>query len=114
MTFSISLIQALVLLDNKEALTMRGDHKKSTFDLIRKTPKSIAEATKLANEILGKDLPQLSFTEKVCLLLIEAMVEKQAILSNTSLAEIRFTKRHVLLETRWSYLQVESHLKRLE
>ncbi len=97
---SISLIQALILLDEREVLkSCSGD-----LDCFEATRKNVAIAHKLAGQILGRG--RLALQEKVLLLLIEEMVGNKR--------EWRFSRERVREYTGWSRRLLKTHIDRLE
>ncbi|HEV7736536.1 MAG TPA: hypothetical protein VGO47_04090 [Chlamydiales bacterium] len=110
---SISLIQAIILLDKKEVQSKSAHCKHPTIESFELTPKNIAKATELIRQTLGRDLHQPSLLEKVFLLIIETMVEKQSALRKVDRSDFRFTRKDVRTETSWSEPQVQLHLGRL-
>jgi hypothetical protein len=110
---SFSLIRALILLDKKEMLSKSTRCKKSKIESLELTAKNIAKATELIQQTLGRDLHHLSLREKVFLLLIEIMVEKQSALRKIRRSDFGFTREEVRIETSWSAPHVKYHLGRL-
>jgi hypothetical protein len=53
---SISLIQAIVLLDKKEIVNRSGGRKQQELVLLEATSENIGKATELIRHVLGKDL----------------------------------------------------------
>ncbi len=110
---SISLIQAIILLDKKEVLSKSARCKHPKIESFELTPKNIAKATELIRQTLGRDLNHLSLLEKAFLLIIETMVEKQSSLKKVNRSDCRFTRKDIRIETSWSEPQVKLHLGRL-
>lgn len=74
--------------------------------------KDIELANKLANEVLGQSLDELSKPSRTLLSLIFEMVSAMA--GENPVDEVFFTRRRVREHTGWTDWQVKNHIKQLE
>ncbi len=110
---SISLIQALVLIDQGKSFIKPPRFKNLKIDYFEATKESLALAQKLADQILGKDLSISVLETRVLLLLIEGMVDK-ACTKKSQRSGYQFTLKNILEYTGWRLKIIEEHVNRLE
>lgn len=112
---SISLIQAIVLLHEKERLKKKPIKLKNRkIHRIEATSQNLAVARKLAHMALGRNLRDLPRQTKILFLLIETMEEKWRKQGIGKHSAVRFSRKNIRLETGWSDTQISLHLNRLE
>ena len=76
-------------------------------------PEDIKLANKLAAEMLGRSLDELSPHTRSLLGEIKNMVDRLATERKQNREDILFTRRDICGHTGWSYWQVHDHLKQL-
>lgn len=109
----LSLIQALILLHERERPKSRQRSKKLNVQLFEITSEKIKLANKLANEILISDLPNLSPECGLLLLLLELITEKTSVLHQLKPSDFHLVFRDIQRYTRWDKSRLKSHLEQL-
>lgn len=108
-TKSLSLIDTLVLLHDKTRLRCRG--KENPFE---RSAKTIADAEKLAHQILEKNLKRLPKETRLFFLLIEKSVENSCKILKIKVADYLFTEEQIAGDIGWSIGKIRNHLKILK
>lgn len=110
----LAIIKTIALLRQyqKEIKTIEADGQ--MIEYIEVDLKDIEMANKIANEILGRNLDELSPPSKNLLIEIKKMTESMAIKHKMESADVIFTRRDVREFTRWSDYQIKVHIKQLE
>jgi len=106
---SLSLIQAIVLLDHGERL-----HRKEGNGRFVRNAENIAHAKEIAFRILGRNLERMPRETQILFLLIEQMRERACELRNIEFSVYRFTQKEVRVATGWSNKDIRDHLAILE
>jgi hypothetical protein len=81
---------------------------------IEVTLDDIEKANKLAGEILGRTLDELSPPSRLLLGMIREMVEARCKEQKSDPGEYRFSRRDIREWTRWSDFQIKCHVRQLE
>lgn len=110
----LAIIKTIALLRQyqKETKTIETDGQ--VIEYIEVDLKDIEMANRIANEILGRNLDELSPPSRNLLIEIKKMVELVAIEQKKESVDIIFTRRDVREFTRWSDYQIKVHIKQLE
>ncbi len=74
----------------------------------------IEAANRIANEVLGRSLDDLTPPARALLLLIHKMVEALCKKEKLEVNEYTFTRRQIREYTKWSDWQIKAHIKELE
>ncbi|HSX11745.1 MAG TPA: hypothetical protein VLF94_08530 [Chlamydiales bacterium] len=109
---SISLIQAIVLLEKTELLKKPAGRSSRKIDYFEPTRKNMRRANTLVGQILGRDLGRLPLQAKVLLLLIEEMVEKT--LGQGKRSEHQFSWESIQEYTGWDKRRLKVHTEILK
>lgn len=110
--FAIIKTIALLRQYQKEIKTIETDGQ--TIEYIEVDLKDIEMANRIANEILGRNLDELSPPSKNLLIEIKKMAESIAVEQKKESVDVIFTRREVREFTRWSDYQIKVHIKQLE
>ena len=109
----LTLIRAIALLhQHQRPVKTRLDRGQKT-DYIEATLTDIAMANRLAHEVLGRSLDELSPQSRRLLMLLEEMVTGECNRLAMARADFRFTRREVRSYTGWSDFQVRTHMEKL-
>jgi len=110
----LALIKSIAFLHQyqREVKKINGG-KGKPIEYIEVTLEDIKLANKLASEILGRSLDELSPHTRSLLKEIKKMVDRECRKEKKSTNEIHFTRRELCNCTGWSYWQVQDHLKQL-
>ncbi len=109
---SIIKIIALMRQYQKEIKTMTQGEK--TIEYIEVDLKDIDMANRIANEVFGRNLDELSPPSRNLLSEIKKMVDELAKRQGESPEEITFSRRDVRQYTKWSDYQIKEHIKELQ
>jgi len=106
----LGLIKAIAFLHQyqREIKTIKRDAE--TISFIEVSLEDIDKANRLAGEVLGRSLDELSPPSRLLLEMIREMVEAR----RQDSGEYRFTRKEIREFSRWSDFQVKSHIKQLE
>ena len=107
----LGLIQAIAYLFQYQRKKHQVDYGGKTVEYINATLTDIGHANRLAAEVLGRSLDELSPPSRKLLALIREMTEQQAEEGDT---ERHFTRRQLREYSGWSDFQVKTHIKQLE
>jgi DNA primase len=109
----LGLIDALALLHQHQREVKTGVVRGRRIDYVEATLEDIAMANRLASEALGRTLDELPPQTRRLLEMLYGLVAAKCEAEKVDVAEIRFSRREVLIHSRWSYPQVRKHLDRL-
>jgi hypothetical protein len=109
----LTLIRAVALLHQYQRPLRRGRIEGQQVEYIEVELSDIRVVNRLAHEVLGRSLDELSPQTRRLLLLIEAMVSQMSTSLRIERAAVRFTQRQVREATGWSPFQVKEHLGKL-
>jgi hypothetical protein len=110
----LGLIRSVAYLHQyqRDVQTVEVDGK--PVEYIEVTLDDIERANRLANEVLGQSLDELSKPSRTLLALILGMVKELAAEQKSALDELFFTRRQIREYAGWSDWQVKTHIKQLE
>uniref|UniRef100_UPI0036D7C065 CHC2 zinc finger domain-containing protein n=1 Tax=Photorhabdus sp. RM322S TaxID=3342825 RepID=UPI0036D7C065 len=109
----LTLIQSIALLHQYQRAVKTVEHRGKRLDYIEVTKDDISLANRLAHEILGRTLDEMSPQTRKLLLLIQAMVKETATAQQRPVNAVRFTRRDIRSYTQWSDNQLKVHCQRL-
>jgi len=107
----LNLIQAISYLFQYQRKRHRVDYGGKNVEYINVTLSDIGHANRMAAEVLGRSLDELSPPSRKLLTLIREMCEQQA---EEGEREKNFTRRDIREYSGWSDFQVKTHIKQLE
>lgn len=107
----LGLIQAIAYLFQYQRKRHRVDYGGKIVEYINVTLSDIDHANRLAAEVLGRSLDELSPPSRKLLTLIREMTEQQA---EEGDIENHFTRRDIREYSGWTDFQVKTHIKQLE
>jgi DNA primase len=110
----LGLIKAIAFLHQYQRPVKSVEHGGAPIEYVEVTLEDIEKANRLAGEVLGRTLDELSPPSRVLLKMIREMVETRCRQEKTEPAELHFTRRDVRDWCRWSDSQVKCHIKQLE
>ncbi|MGB5987659.1 MAG: CHC2 zinc finger domain-containing protein [Desulfobacterales bacterium] len=110
----LGLIRSVAYLHQYQRKTQTVEVEGKPVQYIEVTLEDIEAANRLANEVLGQCLDELSPPSRTLLTGIYRMVKQLAEDQETSLTEVYFTRRMIREHTGWSDWQVRAHIKQLE
>jgi len=110
----LNLIKAICFLHQHQREKKTLNHDGQVLDYIEVTFDDIDRANKIANEVLGKSLDDLTAPARRLLLLIHEMVEKICKKEKLEVSEYTFSRRQIREYTKWSDWQIKTHIKELE
>ncbi len=105
----LTLIDTIALLHQHQRLV----HHQGEEESIHVEISDIETANRLAGEILGRSLDELSPQTRNCLLLTQRFVESESNATGVSRHAFRFTRRDLRESIGWSDFQVRMHLNKL-
>ena len=109
----LTLIRAVTFLHQHQREVKTVDHDGERVEYIEATTKDVELATRLAREILGRNLDELPPVTRRVLGELQALVEARAVRDSVRTADVRFTRREARHELGLSYEQLRVHLGRL-
>ena len=107
----LNLIQAICYLFQYQRKIHTVDYAGKTLEYINVTLQDIAAANRIADEVLGRSLDELSPPSRKLLGLIREMCEQQA---EKGEREKCFSRRDIREYAGWSDFQVKTHIRQLE
>jgi hypothetical protein len=110
----LGLIKAIALLCQYQRKIKSFSNDSGLIEYIEVTINDIAKANKLAGEVLGRTLDELSPPSRLLLEMIKEMVEQRCKEQSIDPREYRFSRRDIREWTRWSDFQVKCHVRQLE
>jgi len=110
----LGMIKAIAFLHQYQRPVKNVEHGGAVIEYVEVTLDDIAKANRLAGEVLGRTLDELSPPSRLLLKMIREMVETRCRQEKVEPAEFHFTRRDVRDWCRWSDFQVKCHIKQLE
>jgi 5S rRNA maturation endonuclease (ribonuclease M5)/DNA-binding MarR family transcriptional regulator len=110
----LNLIKAVCFLHQYQREKKTINHNGDILDYIEVTLDDIDRANRIANQVLGKSLDDLTPSARRLLLLIHEMVEKICKKEKLQVSEYSFTRRQIREYTKWSDWQIKTHIRELE
>jgi DNA primase len=110
----LGLIKAIAFIHQYQREIKSIGNNGSTVEYIEVTLDDIAKANKLAGEVLGRTLDELSPPSRLLLKMIKEMVEKKCKDQSLDAKELRFSRRDIREWCRWSDFQIKCHVRQLE
>jgi len=110
----LGLMKAIAFLHQYQREIKSVEHSGKPIEYIEVTLEDIEKANRLAGEVLGRSLDELSYPSRLLLKMIHEMVELKCRQQAIPAQEYRFTRREVREFCRWSDFQVKNHIKQLE
>ena len=110
----LGLINVITLLHQYQREVKRTqNHKGQTLEYIEVQISDIEAANRLANEVLGRTLDELTPQTRLMLNELQAMVEAACREEKIEQRDYRFSRAQLRKQLGWSYDQVRVHLERL-
>ena len=110
----LNLIQAIAYLFQYQRKIHAVDYAGDTLEYINVTLADIAAANRIADEVLGRSLDELSPPSRKLLGLIKEMCMSEDRGQKAEDREITFSRRDIREYTGWSDFQVKTHIRQLE
>lgn len=110
----LGLIKTIALLRQYQKAIKTVETDGQMIEYIEVDLKDIEMANHIANEILGRNLEELSPPSKNLLIEIKKMAESMAVEQKKEAVDVIFTRREVREFTKWSDYQIKVHIKQLE
>jgi hypothetical protein len=107
-------MKAIAFLHQYQREIKSVEHSEKPIEYIEVTLEDIEKANRLAGEVLGRSLDELSYPSRLLLKMIHEMVEARCRQQAIPAQEYRFTRREVREFCRWSDFQVKNHIRQLE
>ena len=108
------LIRSLCLLRQYQRPVKTDRGGADPFDYVQVTLEDIETANRLANEVLGRTLDELSPQTRRLLMLIDEMITDACDRMEVDRADYRFSRKDVRQYTGWTDFQVKVHMRKLE
>lgn len=109
----LSLIDAIALLHQHQRDIKTGIEGDEDLEYIEVELSDIEAANRLACEVLGRSLDELTPQSRNLLSLVTHMVKEKAVKSNVPVSEVRFTRKQIRNLSGWSNTQVHTHIRLL-
>jgi DNA primase len=109
----LTLIDTIALLHQYQRPLKTTTYQGKTVDYIEATKDDISAANRLAHDMLGRSLDELSPQTRRLLLLIDAMVKERMQEDGAKRCDVRFTRRDVRRYAGWSDFQIKVHMQKL-
>jgi hypothetical protein len=110
----LNLILAIAYLFQYQREIKKMKHTRKDIEYITVKISDIEKANKIAGEVIGMSLDELSPPTKRLLLIIQEMVLKACEEKNLSPQDYKFSRRNIREYTGWSDFQIRTHIKELE
>jgi len=110
----LNLILAIAYLFQYQRKRRSMDYGGKSIEYINVTLADIEKANRIANEVLGRSLDELTPPSRNLLKLIREMVLKKCKRNKNQPCEYRFTRRDIREFSGWSDFQVKTHIRQLE
>jgi DNA primase len=110
----LTLIRTIALLHQYQRPLNTITHNGRAVDYIEVTAGDIAIANKLAHEVLGRSLDELSPQTRRLLHALDQIVTDGCRRLEMDRQDFRFSRRELREHTQWTDFQVKSHMKKLE
>ena len=109
----LTLIRTIALLHQHQRPVRTATHNGERVEYIEVTPADIAAANRLAHEVLGRTLDELSPQTRRLLEKVHGMVIDRCSELEMDQADYRFSRKDVRRSTGWTDFQVRTHLAKL-
>ena len=109
----LTLIDTIALLHQHQRPIKTTTYQGKTVDYIEATKDDIAAANRLAHDMLGRSLDELSPQTRRLLLQIDAMVKARMEADGMKRGDVRFSRRDVRQYAGWSDFQIKVHMQKL-
>jgi len=109
----LTLIRTIALLHQYQRPIQRTRHRGEEIEYLEVTLGDIALANRLAHEVLGRSLDELSPQTRRLLLSLDGMVAARCAAQAIDRQDLRFSRRDVREHTGWTDFQVRTHLDKL-
>jgi hypothetical protein len=110
----LQLINSIAVLHQYQRDVKTVAHQGEVIEYIEVTREDIAQANRLAHDVLGRSLDELPPQTRKLLQLIHAMVVSACQQEQIEQPDYRFTRKHIRDATGWGNTQLKVHLGRLE
>lgn len=110
----LGLIKAIAFIHQYQREIKTIGNNGGMIQYIEVTLEDIEKANKLAGEILGRTLDELSPPSRLLLRMIREMVEARCKEHKSDPREYRFSRRDIREWSRWSDFQIKCHVRQLE
>ena len=110
----LGLIKAIAFMHQYQREIKTVEHKGEPLQYIEVTLEDIEKANKLAGEVLGRILDELSPPSRLLLKMISEMVEARCKELKIEPKDYCFSRRDIREWTRWSDFQIKCHVRQLE
>jgi len=109
----LTLIRTIALLHQRQRPVRTATHNGRRVEYIEVTPADITTANRLAHEVLGRTLDELSPQTRRLLEMVHEMVTARCEELEMDQEDFRFTRKEIRQHTGWTDFQVRSHLAKL-
>jgi DNA primase len=109
----LTLIDTMALLHQHQRPIKTTTQRGHTIEYIEVSRDDIAQANRLAHEVLGQSLDELPPQTRVLLAQLQSLVRDRAQAQAVRASEVRFTRKDVRAAIGWSDTQLRVHLERL-
>jgi len=109
----LTLIRTIALLHQYQRPIQHTRHRGEEIEYLEVTLDDIALANRLAHEVLGRSLDELSPQTRRLLLALDGMVAARCAAQAIDRQDLRFSRRDVREHTGWTDFQVRTHLDKL-
>ena len=110
----LGLIKAIAFIHQYQREIKSVEHKGEPLQYIEVTLEDIEKANKLAGEVLGRTLDELSPPSRLLLKMVREMVESRCREQKIDPMEYKFSRRDIRDWSRWSDFQIKCHVRQLE
>jgi DNA primase len=110
----LGLIKAIAFIHQYQREIKSVDHAGDVLQYIEVTLEDIEKANRLAGEVLGRTLDELSPPSRMLLKMIRELVEARCKELKTTPRDYHFSRRDIREWTRWSDFQIKCHVRQLE
>jgi hypothetical protein len=109
----LALIETIALVHQHQRPIKRATVDGEVVEYIEVTVDDIAVANRLAHQVLGRSLDELSPQTRRMLMLLEGMVKAECERLKMERKDFRFTRKEIRAVTGWTDFQVRTHLDKL-
>ncbi len=110
----LGLIKAIAFIHQYQREIKSADHAGNMIQYIEVALEDIEKANKLAGEVLGRSLDELSPPSRLLLKMIREMVQARCNTLKIDPREYHFSRKDIRDWSRWSDFQVKCHIRQLE
>lgn len=110
----LGLIKAIAFIHQYQREIKAVDHNGEPLQYIEVTLDDIEQANKLAGEVLGRTLDELSPPSRLLLKMVREMVEARCKEQKIDPREYHFSRKDIRDWSRWSDFQIKCHVRQLE